>query len=192
MFLFPFSMMSVMFSVWTTFSATSWGVDKHINVKTESISMQAHLAWRLNMLTLGYVLGINKKTLRYTQKYKDMQSFQIMSLWYKENALHVCVCVFVEQLIFCNKINNNSAQVTGTERKKGSDPRNTQILHRIMYHTYSVYLTYVCLLNIIPTNCTFLTNNIYVVLLYSLHSPTCFGLNTPSAGTHNHKGKQGM
>jgi len=65
MFVFPFTMMSVMFSVWTTSSTASWGVDKHKKVKTESIYMQACFAWKLNMLTLGCVLGINNKTLRY-------------------------------------------------------------------------------------------------------------------------------
>jgi len=30
----------------------------------------------------------------------------------------VCVCVFVEQLIFWNKMNSNSAQVRDKERKK--------------------------------------------------------------------------
>ena len=41
-----------------------------------------------------------------------------------------------------------------------------------------------------PTNCTFLTNNINVVLFSNIHFPTCFGVNKPSSGRFNHKGKQ--
>ena len=82
MFVFPFSMMSVMFSVWATSSTASWGVDNHTKVKTESISTQALLAWKLNMLTLGYVLGINNKTLRYTQihRYTECSNYVIMNI----------------------------------------------------------------------------------------------------------------
>jgi hypothetical protein len=34
-----------------------------------------------------------------------------------------------------------------------------------------------------------LTNNIYVVLFYSVHSATCFTLNKPPSGGFNYKGK---
>ena len=47
-----------------------------------------------------------------------------------------------------------------------------------------------CLLYLRGTNCTFVTTKIYVVLFYSLHSPTRFGLNKPSSERLNHKEKQ--
>jgi len=34
-----------------------------------------------------------------------------------------------------------------------------------------------------------LTNNIYVVLFYSIYSPSCFSLNKPPSGGLNYKGK---
>jgi len=51
---------------------------------------------------------------------------------------YICVCVFVEQLIFWNKMNSNSAQVTDKEKKV-----QTLEIYKffIIYHTYSVYIT---------------------------------------------------
>lgn len=45
-------------------------------------------------------------------------------------------------------------------------------------------------LRIIPTDCTFLTNNINVVLFSNIYFPTCFGLNKSSSERFNHTGKQ--
>lgn len=45
-------------------------------------------------------------------------------------------------------------------------------------------------LPLIPTDCTFLTKNLNVVLFSNIHFPTCFGISKPSSGRLDHTGKQ--
>jgi len=54
------------------------------------------------------------------------------------------------------------------------------VLEMVIRH---IFITY-------NSNCTFATNQIYVLLI--LHLPACFGLNKPSSGRLNHKGKQNL
>jgi hypothetical protein len=49
---------------------------------------------------------------------------------------------------------------------------------------------FICSLYIKTTNYTFITNQIYVSLFYSLRIPTCFNFKKPSSGRRNHEGQQ--